>query len=42
MNNRVQQNRREQEPDNIAANSQGDMLVGPLQFCRAKTENVFD
>ena len=42
MNDRVQQNRREQEPDDIAANSQGNVLVGPLQLRRAITENVLD
>jgi len=42
VNDRVQQNRREEEPDNIAANSQGDVLVGPFQFWRAISENVFD
>ena len=40
MNDRVQQNRREQEPDDITANSQCDVLIRAFQLRGAITENV--
>ena len=42
MNDRIQQNCCEQEPDNIAANSQRNVLIRPLQLRRTITENVLD
>jgi hypothetical protein len=40
VNDRVQQNRREQEPDDVTANSQCDVLIRALQLRWAIAENV--